>query len=518
MKMNKRMISFLISTTLIFIHSPSVLAASVEADRKFEYVTKAEARTMAVENSNALRNLETSRQALLGQLADYNDQMEAYDQIYTLYQDYQDLLGKYKSTQADANKKAYFDYTLAIATNQQALGILAADLGTLTAELAAIQASATLEDPKSAEILAKQDEIAAMQAAIDLKNSEISAATASIALLLAPTGPLGTEQVAQIMTLTEYYTMVTYQGILSSAGITGSLSNREEYETFIYPIQVVPNTFTSGVQSLELGKEVAAVSIENGVIQLYNGLITLQNFEGLLTDSYDLSKEQVRQVIARLQVGKATQIDLDMAQNSEKTAALELQNMRRQIESMMLSFKQLVGLTYDTQIVLEEKNYTVAQFKTLQAYIDSALKNRNEFKSLKITLDGANYIMGYLDDYYDSDDYEYLIQDGEIELVEIDIEMQKAAIRHEITAAYQDVLEKQATYAYSQDDLQDAKDQRTRTQRYYDLGFITKLPLLQLDMLVVQKENAELSAYRDYIMALNQLESASQFGPAYSIQ
>lgn len=474
--------------SLILLSSYIIHAATVSAETVLQ-LTKEEAQEITLENNNTIKSLDQTRKELLRGYSDLSDQMDLLEGLYNNLNTFEHLYTKNKNTRDNVSYNTYFENSKQILTNTMRIEEIDEILSSPTDDVD-IESLTNEKNTLVSENETYQNEITAL----GLTESEIN----------------------NIISYEEYQNLQILQAQFGSMNINKPLSKEEEYSRFIKPLYVTPYSFQMNITSMNLTIETTKESILSGVNQLYDGILTLKEVKTILIESVALNESNLNNSQVKLQLGKATKVDVTKAKNNLEIARMELQKMEREINSMKMNLKKMLGLEPTTTINLIDEVTEVHNLQDLYYYIGNALTNRNEIKLIQLSIEDKNNEFDYVDEYFSSRSEEYLIGESELKGLYLDLEYTKLDIEKEIRNAYMDVKEKKAAYELSIKELDQAITQYNNMQSYKELGYITSNTLNQLNIQKVQKENAKITAYRNYVNAYQALIDATSIGPAYS--
>lgn len=482
-------LSLMVTLTLPYLSSE----AETVSNEAVLQLTREEAKEILINDSNVLRSLYWTRDSLLSQYSELNDQIDGLKTLYNLLPKYRQLYDKNQEVENNEELKEYAELLLAQPT-------LEARLSEIEAELLAIG------DTVDPDLLAEKAILEAEKQTIQESLNRLSTLD----------GQLTDEEKESLLTVEEIYELNIYETQFLMIGIDSPrLSKSTEYTTFIEPIYIMTNDFSTSIRSLELTIANTEATLVYGLDQLYTSLLTLEEINQLLEESYELKKTELAFTEKQFELGKASADDVEKAKNEMEMAQLEKNKMMRQIDSLEMNFKQMLGIENETDIVLEDR-LDLIHLQSRESYIESALENRNELGAIKNSRDAKEYEMGYIEDYFRESSYEYKIVEGELNSLELELLQNERVVEKEMMGAYSDVLLKKQAYANAVQALNQAEDRYKELEKYVVLGFATQHNLDNLRLLVIQNENAKISAYREYAHAVQSLESASGIGPAYS--
>lgn len=486
-KKKNKIFLILTSFVLIIVMSTMVNATKASNDNIIE-LTKDEALLMAVENSSVIRDLNNSVEDMVMQYSDMKKGTKMLRQLYDLLPRYSYLFNKSEITNSTNDYKRYYELQQQMLIDQPRLEEIEAEL--------LVEVDMDKINALNAEKVVIIDRI-----------NELSILETS----------LSEEEKANIITIGEDYELQILKQQFAVMGILNpNISNRQEYETFIYPLEVAPNALQAGIRSMKIGVDVAKAGIVSGSEQLYNTLLTMNGFYELQIKGHKLKESQLNTISEKYKVGKATKGEADKAANDLIISSLEINKMKREIENLEMNFKMMLGLKLTAKLNFVDEQKTSKEIKILNYYIEEALKNRSDIQTIEVSLDTKKVEFEYVEDYYSRFSDSYLIIKSEINEINLEIQETRINIEKEIREAYMDVLQKEKDVDIKEKELSNMKNQIQEMERYFALGYLTQDSIDGYQMFVMQKENDYKSAVRNYNYALKAIENASMIGPGYS--
>lgn len=313
--------------------------------------------------------------------------------------------------------------------------------------------------------------------------------------------------------LATYTSYIILKAQFSAFGFSSpSISNREEYETFVYPIEVVPLAFQNSAKLLGVTIEQTKAGIKAGAEGVFDGAVMLEGIEAMLAISYELSEDALVTATKKYELGQLSEVAYKQAINDAQIAKLEYDSIQREVENMTMRLNWMLGQELSTPLVLVSDAGQTQTLQPLQAYIESALEARAEIKNNAFNEDYAEDQLYYVDKYLRNSAIERRRLDHELEDLELEADYAVKAISADVQKAYMAVLDQAEFYRISQLTMKDAIRQQSDMALNVELGYVTASTARAVDLLVTQSTNDYHTAYRDYMTALSALEVASGIG------
>ncbi len=460
-------------------------------------LTREKVMDMAVEHSNAIRDLSHQIEDMTVQFSEMKQGTSMLQKLYDMLPRFSSLLTKRSVTQANAQYARYASLQQQMMSDQPRLTEVNDELATLKAVTNATQE--------------QLDKIAALEAEALEINGRINEYQSIDSTLTS-------NEKSQIITMEESYELNILETQFKSMGITGHLTRDEEYEIFVHPIKVASYEFQTAISSMKVGLETAEAGVRMGAWQLYNTLIDMYGFYTLRVEGNQLSKNQMDDISAKYEQGKATKTEVAKAVNAWQTSSLEKAKMERDIDNLEMSLKQMIGLNLNQKIKLIDVPKVKGELKPLDYYIKGAVTNRNEIKNVEYSLDVIRNELDAVEDFYDTDSEIYELTQARLKEKEWELLETQQTIEKEIRTAYIEVKKKKELIDVKHSNLVQSKNESKELQRFIDMGFVTESMKEGLLVSLIQKENDKDAEIRRYNHALEAIEKASQIGPGYFAQ
>ena len=323
------------------------------------------------------------------------------------------------------------------------------------------------------------------------------------------------------MSIENYGAYVALKAGYDAMGITNPhLSKQEEYDTFVYPLEVAPMQLQTSMMSLGVSIEQAKASLAAGATSLYDGILTLEGYKALQIQSYMVAKNDYLKADSQYSRGLISETAYQKAVNDEKIARMAKDSMIRQVDNLVMQLNVMLGQDVTTELTLSTPAGLAMPEELLdvEVYIARALENRAELKSLAYDIMYKEHEVSYIEKYFSSSNLNRKIAAAELEALNTSVATKKRDIEAEIRQAYMNVQETEKAYTLRQHELADAKRQYDQLELNVELGYVTGSMLGSMELLMIQKQEAVESANRDYLNALTALKNASSIGPGLSAQ
>jgi outer membrane protein TolC len=321
------------------------------------------------------------------------------------------------------------------------------------------------------------------------------------------------------MTPLEYGTYLGLQSAFSAMGITSpNISKSQEYNMFIYPLEVVPKSLQNGMAQLRIGLDQAEAGVASGGEGLFDGAKQLEGVVALQKLNYEIAQDALVTAEKKFEYGQISEGAYETAANDEKIAALNYQTIQRQYDNLMMQMNVMLGQEVLTTTVLISEVGDLVELNTLDTYIESGLKKRAELKTNSANIAYQSDILDYTDKYLGTRSIDYKTAENALADYALEKAYETNAVTADIMKAYKAVAVKEENLTIKKLSLEDAQRQQSDLKLQQELGFVTESMAKQIDVLVLLAENDYEGAYREYLAAVTALELASDIGGGMSFE
>ncbi len=272
-----------------------------------------------------------------------------------------------------------------------------------------------------------------------------------------------------------------------------------------------------------LSKELTYLSVENGIRQTFDSILNMKKNIDIAQKSYELQQKRVNKAGKDFKNGTISEIDRLTVETEYRKQGMELNKMKRTLQSVELSLKRQMGINADTNITLipykANIDYRIDKYEN---YLKRALINRNEITSLKMDLKVAEiqlYTFNLI--------YSFEFSNSELDLYKRNMELQipdlnnqikekQIAVEQELKNAYADLVDKRKTMENSKLSLEYEKKNFEASKVLYKTGSLSNLDynaaMISLEM--VQSEYD--TKVRDFDYSVYEFKNCCSIGPEYN--
>lgn len=320
------------------------------------------------------------------------------------------------------------------------------------------------------------------------------------------------------MTIMQYGMYVNLSPAFEQLGLANPhLTKAEEYDMFIYPLEVAPIALQNGITQLKRGIELAKVGTATGMGQLYDSYGMLTGYLELQEENYNVAKDNYEADKIRHELGRLSDADYEASANALEIAKLNRDKMQRQLDNLKMNMNRMIGREPDAPLKVQVTNQAFIPNKLddVDVYTNRALKERNEILTQEEAIYAKQVEMTEVDKFFSESKDVYKATALQLDVSKSEMESIKNDIRIEIISAYQNVLETQKAVDVAKDEFDAANRQYNVVKTNMQLGFVTASALSQVQMLVSNSLEGYNTAVTNYEKAYEDLINASHIGPAY---
>ncbi len=497
-KILKKFSCFLVLMTILLSFTSNVLNAKEETNEAIIRLTKEAAILKASERSSLVRGLKSNLRNISYSYNKMTEDLRMLNSLYDLMPRYKALFVKNEKTLMRVDYYRYLVLKTKAPIDQARLVVINQALSTLEA----------LADPTVEEVNEIVD-LTAEKGLIVTRASQLAT--------LEPTITLADLQNTQLLSLNEFAEFNAITEMFSLLGIHLPLTSSQEYDIFIYPLQIVPMTFATNIETTRIALDTEKERLKINTSHTYNSLLILHSASKQQLSQVQLLEKDKQSMARKYELGLAAAYDAKQAQYDYEIALLEMKKMDRDIDTQEMAFKKMLGLELNKELELVDDYKTVTAFNPIETYIESALKNRNEIKTAQISVKEKKNERDYANIYLSSASDPYKIIEAKYQESELTLQQRQQSIEMEIRNAFADVQNKQAVMKLRQKEFQGKNTIYLSAQRYLALGYISEHTVNGYESGLHLSEQAYLSAQKSYYEAVSAIKAASGIGPAYNI-
>lgn len=323
------------------------------------------------------------------------------------------------------------------------------------------------------------------------------------------------------LSIAETYELEAYQMMFGKK--PPHYTSQEMLDNFIKPRDFGYKAVYAEIQKLKNTKKTIEPSIEKGVRELYNQVVSLQSTLALQESYLEISTSQHDQAILKYQLGQLSAEELKVSELNLQILNMQIEQLRINLNTLEMNFNKLIDVNLidkyvltDTTSLIEDILVVQPFHKDLDTYISDGITNRSEVKNARIDYDVKEREDSIIKDYL-SNELSTDRVNAELELIKAthNLEGVEADVKDNISDGYISMLTSWNDYLLSVNSYKlSVKNYDDMTQRF-ELGQITKTDLSLVEYQVEIALNTVESNVRNYLNSVDKMDKASGIGPAY---
>lgn len=454
------------------------------ADDAIVSIDREDVGSMALAYSPTVKGLELTYIQLSQDYRDYKESIEDFEELYDQFGSYQSLDAYYNAM--SPNYKTWLAASAAVISDPT--------------DTAAALALSELTDGDT--------DMSGDPGFPDVDGADGNSLTHSEEMAL-----LAETEMKGVMSLADYMAYTGLKSAFSALGITGpSLSNQAEYDTFIYPIYVVPKMLQSGAMQMGVAVDQAAAGIAFGAESLYDATLMMEGYLALQALGYELALDDQEAAEKKYALGQISEVALEQAVNDAGIAELNLASMERQVKNLEMQLNVMLGQAVQTPLALVSEVGVVKDLESVDYYIERGQEDRAEMRNNEINEWYNESLIELVDKYLGDNKIEYIRADNALKDLKIEKTYEMKHIEADVRQAYMAVLQCEEDLRIKKLEKEDALRQQRDMQLNVSLGFVTETMAKGIDVLVTDASEAYYKSYRDYLAAYNALNLQSTIG------
>ncbi|WP_196247021.1 TolC family protein [Clostridium novyi] len=520
---NKRLLKILtLGITSIFLGGVALRVSAASSKEPLK-LSRDEAVTLAVKNSNDIKRVDTGVDTIARKFKDARDLSDKVKELEEKFADYKKAWKKINSPEFKAAKAKLEGAIKAVEGYSKSDEVLK----DLNAKLSAL--NKIPEDKLTPEMKAQKNQIIAgikkvegtkqaIESQLKQGNMSIEAAKEKY--------PEFKKQYAEIQAklaefeagkktlieLSEPGTSLEYPLVDIKTGEPLNLTQEEEYYDFKRPQEIyyaVQVLLEKAVKQKGLVKSIASVQVNEAYTKILYG----EDGYGVKSKLCDRIQKGYNDVTKSYDIGTSSKLQKDLTKISLDQMKLDVDSLKRTVDSGKIQFKSSLGVDLTFNIELKDKiDKTVREPKGFQEYLNDAFKNRYEIFSADRDLKEYERSFETIKDYFVDDDYEWMNVAKQIDETKLALSDAKRDVKRDIEDKYLEVKQKRNEIEISKKKLEKAQIQLDAANKAYEIG-VKAIGLTWDAELAVAKAQMDYdTSIRDYQIALYKLEKASGIG------
>lgn len=294
-------------------------------------------------------------------------------------------------------------------------------------------------------------------------------------------------------------------------------SNQELLDKYIKNRDFPHYQLWTSYYQLKNQRDLTPIQLEMSVKELYSNVLSLDETLKTQLQYLENLKSQYESAKEKNTLGTISEYNLLKAKNDYLTQELMVKEIERNKTILEFSFKQLIDVPLEQDIVLSSNmaNFQQIDLEGLDFYEEQALNNRMEVLNAKAEYEmekrEADIIKEYLSNPLTSDRLQY---DADAIDAKNALEEAKIAVKTDVTTAYFDTLEAKDNYLIELDNYKSGVNDLKDKRQLYNLGMLDKNSFEMVEFSFTMTKNTLISSRRNYELKYSKLVNASGLGPS----
>lgn len=272
-------------------------------------------------------------------------------------------------------------------------------------------------------------------------------------------------------------------------------------------------------ETVHASKQITINTLKVSLREIYFGLDNAESNLSIKNQRLRMAEKKLAEAKVKEQQGLIDKLELAEIDYEFLKAGKEVDIAKREITKLQLKMNSMAGLDLNQAQAAFSESPRTEKLKSVDHYIENALKNRFEIidlnrqillKELEIGLFEAG---GYLDSEEARQDYRYVTYDYQKLMTRID--MVRNEIEAEIRQAYHDIAAVEGQITQLQNSLKNAQEGLRIMAKRYGGGLIDESVLVETELSTKEMENQLKALQSTYNTKRLKLDYASQIGPGY---
>lgn len=272
-----------------------------------------------------------------------------------------------------------------------------------------------------------------------------------------------------------------------------------------------------------LNKELSYLSVEDGIRQTFDSILSVRKNIILAQKSYELQNQRFIKAVKDHKNGTISEAERLTIETEYKKQGIELSKLKRTLENLEMSFKRQLGISIDTDITLVPyKTNTDYRIDKYENYLKRALINRSEITTLKMDLKAAEielYTFNLI--------YSFEFSNTELDLYKRNMELQipnianqikekQIEVEQELKSAYADFVDKRKTMENSKMSLESESKSFEASKLLYKSGSLSSMDYNAATISLEIAQSDYDTKVRDFDYAIYKFKNSCSIGPGYN--
>ncbi|EPR09619.1 TolC family protein [Ruminiclostridium papyrosolvens] len=272
-----------------------------------------------------------------------------------------------------------------------------------------------------------------------------------------------------------------------------------------------------------LNKELTYLSIEDGIRQTFDSILSITKNINIAQKAYELQKQRFNKAVTDHKNGAISEVDRLTIETEYKKQGIELNKLKRTLHNLDMSFKRQLGISIDIDVTLipykANIDYRIDKYEN---YVKRALINRNEITSLKMDLKAAEiqlYTFNLI--------YSFEFSNSELDIYKRNMELQipditnqikekQISVEQELKSAYADLVDKRKTMENSKLSLESERKSFAASKLLNKSGSLSNMDYNTAMISLEMAQNDYDTKVRDFDYTIYKFKNSCNIGPGYN--
>jgi len=281
----------------------------------------------------------------------------------------------------------------------------------------------------------------------------------------------------------------------------------EELDEGIKELETEKDKAERSVSIARLGYYEAIEEVELGVLEMFTGIVILEEQLAIQKETLQRMREMLRQELERYYRGEVTELEVEemRSQVRELEAAIEMmENSREQTVERLADF---IGRSPGTDLQAVPYQPDQPESVDFESLLSKELDSNYAVRRAELEVKNARDDKDLARELHGTDSPQYEMAEEESALARLERDGKIREARHELLSDYHAVLEAEEELSNREDDLELAEKEFDNARVSYDQGYITntEFAMARLELMGAEMDLEE--ARFDYHTALAQLKA-----------
>jgi len=281
----------------------------------------------------------------------------------------------------------------------------------------------------------------------------------------------------------------------------------EEIEDAITELETEKAKAERGVSMARLGRYEAIEEVNLGVLEMYTGIIVLDEQLAIQKDTLQRMEEMLRNELVKYYAGTVTEVEIEemRSQLRELESAIEMMEHGRKEAVQRLA--DFTGRPFDANLQLASYQPDQPRPVDYDEILDKELESNYAVKRAELEVKNAHDDRELARELHGTDSPQYEMAEEELALARLEREEEQMNVRHELLSDYHELKAAERELSDREKDLELAEIEYEAARVSYNRHRITKTELALARLELMEGEMSLEEARYDYHVALAGLKA-----------